>query len=167
MPVFGVGDATRCFHAWALTADDKVAYSRPVVVVRSLATAADAVVTDPEEAIPVPLIRTGGVFDDFVDSMTGRPINPFTPADVVVAHDLRTLRLFLNGQPAGEAALATPTYKRTHSTPTIAFVAAAQPAESPATKRLTGELDQVEIIGTALTPEAVAALHEKGQWLAR
>jgi hypothetical protein len=320
IPVFGVGDATRYFHAWALTADDQVAYSRPVVLVRGPATATDAVVADTEAAIPVPLIRTGGVFDDFVDSMTGRPINPFTPADVVVAsfparqipyylydcfegsgdmlndmgvahqlgrawlsptgctwiadgwrgaglrltsgtmhlkskswphgaytfsarvrlaapsaapaaavttsaggrgeeqapcfsgiavaglridvaadgtvrmsenlrhpeataaspqalvegwnhvvvtHDLRTLRLFLNGQPAGEAALATPTYKRTHSTPTIAFVAAAQPAASPATPRLTGALDQVEIIGTALTPEAVASLHEKGQWLAR
>jgi hypothetical protein len=318
VPVFGVGDATRYFHAWALTADDKVAYSRPSVLIR-VPSATETVVAGPEEPVLAPLIRTGGIFDDFVNNYTGAPVNPFTAADViqpfiparmipyylydfsegsgdmlndsgdaqqlgrawlsndgctwiadgwrgpgmrlnggkihlraksgphgaytfsarlrlanpgaaekaaapdagaplvadgdfwqgvtaigfgtdilpdgkvramrkvgnstatvvsmealgagwnhvVVTLDLLTLRIYLNGKPAGEAKLTSPGYGRTHSTPTIGFSKAAKAIDPQATAQLTGDIDQIEIIGTALTPEAVAALYEKGQWMAR
>jgi hypothetical protein len=85
----------------------------------------------------------------------------------VVTLDLLTLRIYLNGKPAGEAKLTSPGYGRTHSTPTIGFSKAAKAIDPQATAQLTGDIDQIEIIGTALTPEAVAALYEKGQWMAR
>ena len=87
---------------------------------------------------------------------------------IVLTHDLRTLRLYLNGKADGEAAIPAPQYQRTHSAPVMGFSKLAVKAKTDeAGEAFTGDIDQIEIIGTALSPDDVAALSAKGQWLAR
>jgi hypothetical protein len=311
VPINTHEDATRYFHAWALTASDKVAYSRPIAVTKIPPANAGCVIDQPETPVPCRFIHTRGIFDDFVDSSSSAARNFFTAKDIVnttfparlipyylydfeegcgtmlndggtahqcgrawlsptgctwikdgwrgsairlhggtidlrakswphgeytfsarvrlaepstapaplagdgdhwlglttqglridllpdgrikavrqirdcegtvtstaklgpgwnhlvVTHDLEKLRIFINGKPAGEAPVKAPGYMRTHSTPKLAFSQAAQSVEPGKTVRFTGDLDQVEIIGTALTPQSVSDLYRKGQWLAR
>jgi hypothetical protein len=307
-------DATRYFHAWALTKSDKIAYSLPLLLTRDAEKSAAAVIADGHTRLRCPIIRTRGVLDDFVDGHSSASRNPFEFSDVggvelearhvpyilldcdegtggmlnnggtghqigwawigggkdkyewlqngwsgsglrlknggfirlrsksfppgaytfsarirvdspattdlpvaadgdhwqgittqglsidllpdgrvkarreigsiyeaisngrvsinewnhlAVTYDLQSIRIFLNGTLAAEAAVSKPSYQRTHSVPGIGFskvAAAKQEKDAPA---FSGDIDQIEIIGTALTPEAVAALYEKGQWMAR
>jgi hypothetical protein len=78
LPVSRYEDETRYLHAWALTTGDRVAYSRPLVVRRAAPGQADATVA-------LPLIRTGGTFEDPVSSSSSAARNPYAAADVVVA----------------------------------------------------------------------------------
>ncbi len=84
VPVDSYDDASRYFHAWALTASDKVAYSKPFEIVRDPKSSKGCVVK-PDELVPCPFIHTLGVFDDFVDSSSSTSINPFTAKDIVAA----------------------------------------------------------------------------------
>lgn len=311
IPVEPRGDATRYFHAWALTASDRIAYSRPLALIRTPVQTAKAVLRDPETPVPCRFIRTRGSFDDFVNSSSSASQNYYTAADVyeaqlparlvpcylydfeegagtqlndsgtahqtgrawlegdcqwladgwrgtgihlggdsirlraksfphgaytfsarvrvaeparfaplagdgdswqgitsqrlrldlladgrvqarrelpgsegtavsnavlhpgwnhiVVTHDLFALRIYLDGVLAGEGPVSRPGYQRTHSTPTIGMASVERILKGqnqPATM-FTGDLDQIEILGTALGPEQVQALYKQGQWLAR
>jgi hypothetical protein len=68
-------DPMRVFHAWGLTHDQKICYSNPLAI----AAGAQFTLRD------VNYIRTGGVFDDFVDDSSSAANNPFVAADVQTA----------------------------------------------------------------------------------
>jgi hypothetical protein len=76
-------DGTRYFHAWALTASDRIAYSRPIALIRTPAPAAEATVVAPDDPVAAPFIQTRGTFDDFMDESSSVSRNPFTMSDVV------------------------------------------------------------------------------------
>jgi hypothetical protein len=304
-------DASRYFHAWALTRSDQIAYSRPVILSRRPAQSEGAVIVDGHTRVPCQFIRTRGVFDDFVNPASSASHNPFEFTDVVgtelearlvpyilldfnegsgtmlndggtghqigrawlsgdyewlsdgwtgpairlkggkialraksfphgaytfstrvrvnakaaeaqplaadgdhwqgitteglridllpdgrikarreigggltgeaisgdglrdgwnhlcVTHDLQSIRIFLNGKLSAEAPVSKPGYQRTHSAPTIGFSGIAKTKQGKNAPTFTGDLDQIEIIGTALDASAVQALYGKGQWMAK
>ncbi len=82
---------------------------------------------------------------------------------IVAVYDLESLKLYLNGLPAGEKKNLKPAYTRTHSTPSIG---SSRIKKSKQGKPLTfrGEIDQLEIIGTALNAADVRNLYRNGTW---
>lgn len=82
---------------------------------------------------------------------------------IVAVYDLESLKLYLNGLPAGEKKNLKPAYARTHSTPSIG---SSRIKKSKQGKPLTfrGEIDQLEIIGTALNAADVRNLYRNGTW---
>ncbi|HEY3331862.1 MAG TPA: LamG-like jellyroll fold domain-containing protein [Capsulimonadaceae bacterium] len=68
----------RIFHAYALTETDKVAYSKPVVLVRG------AQGKSPVTA-PVKFVQSRGTYDDFVDDSSETSRNPYKLGDIVNA----------------------------------------------------------------------------------
>jgi hypothetical protein len=313
VPVNAYDDATRYFHLWALSESGKVAYSRPLELIKVPKAGQKTVVASPEDPVACQLIHTRGIFDDFVDSSSSSSVNPFDAGDllavklparlapyylydfeegagttandggtahqlgrawlsengcswikdgwrggalkleggsltlrakswpsgaytfsarvkiggkpkedaplagdgdfwqgiamqglridllpdgrvralrqirdcegkavsadrladgwnhVAITHDLQAIRIYINGKLSGEGKVSKPGYMRTHSTPSIAFSRVEQSlkAKDAPASSFTGELDQLEIIGTALSSEDVAKLYELGQWLPR
>ena len=313
VPVNANDDASRYFHAWALTASDKVAYSRPVEIVRVPKSGRKYVVKSPDEPVDCQLIHTRGIFDDFVDSSSSSSVNPFTASDILteklparlipyylynfeegsgsmlndggtahqcgrawlsaegcewtkdgwqgygiklkggaitlrakswphgaytfsarikldnhakteaplagdgdywqgiamqglrinilpdgrvkalrqirecegsatssvalgegwnhlaITHDLQSIKIYINGKLSGEGPVSKPGYMRTHSTPTIGMskVEKSMKGKDEPASTLSGDLDQIEIIGTALSPDFIDKLFDKGQWMAR
>ena len=88
---------------------------------------------------------------------------------LVVTHDLNSIKIYINGKLGGEGAVGKPGYLRTHSTPTIGFsnVAKKLAAKDAPSPSFDGDLDQIEIIGTALGSDDVVKLYDCGQWMAR
>jgi hypothetical protein len=84
---------------------------------------------------------------------------------LAVTHDLQSIRIFLNGALSAEAYVSKPGYQRTHSAPFIGFAKVVKQQGKKDTPTFTGDLDQIEIIGTALDAGAVKALCDKGQWM--
>jgi hypothetical protein len=84
-----------------------------------------------------------------------------------VTHDLRSIRIFLNGKLSAEEPVSKPGYQRTHSAPTIGFSGVAKTKQGENAPAFTGDIDQIEIIGTALDANAVKVLYDKGQWMAQ
>ena len=82
---------------------------------------------------------------------------------IVAVYDLESLKLYLNGLPAGEKKNLKPAYARTHSTPSIG---SSRIKKSKQGKPLTfrGEIDQLEIIGTALNAADARNLYRNGTW---
>lgn len=82
---------------------------------------------------------------------------------IVAVYDLESQKLYLNGLPAGEKKNLKPAYARTHSTPSIG---SSRIKKSKQGKPLTfrGEIDQLEIIGTALNAADVRNLYRNGTW---
>jgi hypothetical protein len=85
---------------------------------------------------------------------------------LAIVYDLTELRLYLNGKPCGKITGLKPGYKRTHSLPFIGFSRIRDAKKEDGTG-LEATVDQIEVIGTALTDADIAALAERGQWLAR
>ncbi len=85
---------------------------------------------------------------------------------IVLVYDLTCMKLYLNGSNVGQIDNLKPTYQRTHSVPSIGFSDVARGAKED-TSPFTGILDQVEIIGTALTEQQVKQLNQRGQWMGR
>ena len=88
---------------------------------------------------------------------------------IVITHDLQSIRIYINGKLSGEGPVSKPGYMRTHSTPTIGFskVEKSMKGKDEKVNSFTGDIDQLEIIGTAISPEAVAKLYDCGQWMSR
>ena len=310
VPIDRSDDATRYFHAWALTETDRIVYSRPLVVIRAATAAGNGPdVSGSDASVSCQLIRTRGVFDDFVNSSSSAAQNPFTPADlvcapfparlvpyylldmeegagtqlndggtahqcgrswlsgdvewiadgwkgtalrlkggqiqmksksfphgaytfsarvraktpataepiaadgdywqnlttegvridllpdgrikarreirdsvgeavshdrirdgwnhIVVTYDLQALRIYLNGALSAESPVSKPGYQRTHSMPYVGFSQAEKAKRGKDAPNFTGDIDQIEIIGTALDAAAVRQLNAVGQWLPR
>ena len=82
---------------------------------------------------------------------------------ITAVYDLETLKLYLNGVPAGEKKNLKPAYARTHSTPSIGTSKLRRSRQgTPLSFR--GEIDQLEIIGTALNDADVRKLYQNGTW---
>ena len=79
-PVEPHADATRYLHLWALTASDKVAWSRPLALVRE--GDGKASMDDPEEPVRCHVVHSRGTFDDFVDAHSSGSRSYFAAADV-------------------------------------------------------------------------------------
>lgn len=76
--------ARRIFYIVGITQDNHIAYSRPIEITRtSLQPRKNVVISDTKEKIIVPLIRTHGVFDDFINDSTANCSNPFEASDIV------------------------------------------------------------------------------------
>jgi hypothetical protein len=73
----------------------------------------------------------------------------------------------LNGKLSAEEPFSKPGYQRTHSAPTIGFSGVAKTKQGENAPAFTGDIDQIEIIGTALDANAVKVLYDKGQWMAQ
>ncbi|MAX25642.1 MAG: hypothetical protein CMJ19_14175 [Phycisphaeraceae bacterium] len=85
---------------------------------------------------------------------------------IALVYDLTSMTLYLNGKPVGRIDHLRPTYQRTHSVPSIGFSDIARGLKEEVAP-FTGMIDQVEIIGTSLTPSQIQSLYERGQWMAR
>jgi hypothetical protein len=83
LPVQKGHGAQRIFHAWSLGKNNTISYSNPIILVDN----------DYATLRKVNYIRTGGVFDDFVDDSSSAAQNPFT------ANDVRTASLPLSMVP--------------------------------------------------------------------
>ena len=86
---------------------------------------------------------------------------------LVVTHDLQFLRIYLNGMLSAEAPVTKPGYQRTHSAPFIGFSQVEKAKQGKDAVSFTGDIDQVEIIGTAIDAASVSNLNKLGQWMAR
>ena len=88
---------------------------------------------------------------------------------LAITHDLQSIKIYINGKLSGEGPVSKPGYMRTHSTPTIGMskVEKSMKGKDEPASTLSGDLDQIEIIGTALSPDFIDKLFDKGQWMAR
>lgn len=82
---------------------------------------------------------------------------------IVAVYDLESLKLYLNGVPAGEKKNLKPAYARTHSTPSIG-TSRLKKGKQGEPLSFHGEIDQLEIIGTALNDADVRKLYQNGSW---
>jgi hypothetical protein len=85
---------------------------------------------------------------------------------IAVVYDLASMTIYLNGENVGRIENLKPTYQRTHSVPTIGISDIARGLKEEVAPFI-GLLDQVEIIGTALSEAQIKQLYQKGQWLGR
>lgn len=78
---------------------------------------------------------------------------------LVFVYDLGSVRVYLNGVEVGGKAEIPPLYQRTHRTPKFTF-------EEPVEKglRFTGAVDELEVIGTAISSEEVSRLTRGEAW---
>lgn len=85
---------------------------------------------------------------------------------IAMVYDLTSMSLYLNGKRVGHIDKLRPTYQRTHSVPSIGFSDIARGLKEEVAP-FTGMIDEVEIIGTSLTPAQIQTLYEREQWMAR
>ena len=81
---------------------------------------------------------------------------------IAAVYDLDSLKLYLNGVPAGEKKNLKPAYARTHSTPVVGSSRIRKGSSGPLSFR--GEIDQLEIIGSALNDSDIRDLYRNGVW---
>ncbi|MDR3711092.1 MAG: hypothetical protein P4L33_22545 [Capsulimonadaceae bacterium] len=82
VPLSPYAEQVRVYHAYALTASGKVAYSLPVVLDSASKAPAKNGVVAPGERIPAPVVETQGAFDDFVDDSAEESRNPYGTSDL-------------------------------------------------------------------------------------
>ena len=85
---------------------------------------------------------------------------------IAFVYDLKSLKIFINGNLTGEQAIKKPAYQRTHSVPSLGFSDIARGAQEDVAP-FTGLIDQLEIIGTSLNEKQVQELFQRGQWMGR
>ena len=76
-------EGQRVFYLWGLTKDNKVAYSRPVIVSRIPKNSGESVISSPQSSLSVGFVQSNGIMDDFVNNHTEGANNPFTISDIV------------------------------------------------------------------------------------
>lgn len=81
---------------------------------------------------------------------------------IAAVYDLDSLKLYLNGVSAGEKKNLLPAYARTHSTPAIGTSKLKNGKKGKLA--FHGEIDQLEIIGTALNESDIQKIYRNGTW---
>jgi len=82
---------------------------------------------------------------------------------IVVTYDLNRLALYINGKLSAEKDNIKPSYQRTHSTPKLG-VSKLHKNKKGQGLSFSGQIDQMEIIGTALTGDEVNKIYIDGKW---
>lgn len=82
---------------------------------------------------------------------------------IVVTYDLKRLALYVNGKLSAEKDNVKPAYQRTHSTPKLG-VSKLSKDKNNKNLSFSGQIDQLEIIGTALNAKEVNQIFTDGKW---
>lgn len=82
---------------------------------------------------------------------------------IVVTYDLKRLALYVNGKLDSVKENVKPSYQRTHSTPKLG-VSKLHKSQQGQGLSFSGQIDQMEIIGTALTGDEVKNVYINGKW---
>ncbi len=82
---------------------------------------------------------------------------------IVVTYDLNRLSLYVNGKLSASKDNVKPSYQRTHSTPKLG-VSKLHKSKGGRKLMFAGQIDQIEIIGTALNADEVNQIFTNGKW---